>query len=201
MFEAYVAAEQEAAVDSLGGCEGVELGRGREREVPVRVMRELESVLAVRSEARERRKEEKRRRRREGGREVSPQSDPSGCVLHEQEEATNKVKFQSKREQVVMATADPGSDVLQSDWMTQASHTDHTPTVAEVRRQVEHPASTGTSTDEAGPDSTLCANPAVWLPGNLTSELASMAAAVAAGSQRSKVTEVFGSNHDDSSSD
>ena len=182
--------------------EGVEVGRGREREVPVRVMRELESVLAGRSEARERRREEKRRqRRREEGREVSPQSDPSGCVLHEQEEATDEVKSQSKREQVVMATADPGLEVLQSDWTTQASHTDHTPTMAEVRRQVEHPAPTGTSTDEAGPDSILHANPAVWLPGNLTSELASMAAAVAAGSQRSKVTEVFGSNHDDSSSD
>ena len=194
MYEAYVTAEQEPSVNSLGGCEGVDVGRVR--EVPVRVMRELESVLAVRSEARERRREQRRRRGREEC-EVSPPQPDTNCLVHKEEvEVTNEVKSQSESEQVVMATAYPRLDVLQSDWVM---HTDHTPTVTEG--QAECLAPTGTRTNKGCPDSAPHAIPAAWFPGNLTSELASMAAAVAAGSRRSKVAEVFDSNHDNSCSD
>ena len=67
MFEAYVPALRDSDEASVTDCSwGREDGEARrEREMNAKMVRELEGVLAVRSEVRERQREERRRRRRQ----------------------------------------------------------------------------------------------------------------------------------------
>ena len=89
VFEAYVPAL--VADEEVGGTESswkVE-GGGRQVEVSAKMVRELEDVLAVRSEKRERQREERRHRRREKRTELEKlreNSDQTPATKKEQEE-------------------------------------------------------------------------------------------------------------------
>lgn len=91
MFEAYVPALM--ADEEVGGTDSswkVESGE-RQVEVSAKMVRELEDVLAVRSEKRERQREERRHRRRKKRTELEKPSDQTPSTKKEQE----NIKIQS----------------------------------------------------------------------------------------------------------
>ena len=108
VFEAYVPAL--IADEEVGGTESswkME-GGGRQVEVSAKMVRELEDVLAVRSEKRERQREERRHRRREKRKELEK--------LRENSDQTPATKKEQDKNQSLTLAADLGcSTALNSE--------------------------------------------------------------------------------------
>ena len=112
MFEGYVAAVDEGEETGVNGREGGGEVGPREKEVSAKMVRELEGVLAVRSERRGRERDERRRRRQRKRQEQRPDKDnrnteePRVLPTSENKETLNSRQSGSREIKHILGTSE-----------------------------------------------------------------------------------------------
>ena len=190
VFEAYVPAmrdNKEAETDSRWRVEG-EVVTGR--EVSVNMVRELESVLAVRSEKREKRREEKRRRRREQGEESRSGREDRDTSTSEQQYMVNSESLPPPQE--TCTTCDAMTLILHSSTEQVSEEEIKLPNMWASDTEPEDHTLPNVNPDQRGHSSKLL-DTTTGVP--LGSQLAATVAAVAARRRRTAdIEETYGSD-------
>ena len=181
----------------------------REREVSAKMVRELEGVLAVRSERREREREERRRRRQRRRQTENETEDPRDlstsedkAQIHEVlncEKSVEKHTFSNSEETDIGTSRDGGKEPVDDDVTTSAPQNDSLP-VSSENMESSSTATENNRQNKPQSDHLLLLptegghQEAVGLPPGV---LADRVAAIAALRRRGRPEETFGSDDDD----